>query len=114
MRPRVLGFVLAAIGFAGMFLAGYIFVTGSGGRAHLFEVTCYLIAGAACFFAGINYIYEAKNKFTEDNLDLAPDLEEIPPIQQQWRTVHVSSSRNATPAMGSMMAAGSVSESQSA
>ena len=39
MQKRVLGFLLAIMGFGGMALAGYLFVTGSGGRGHLFEVT---------------------------------------------------------------------------
>lgn len=93
MRPRLLGFLLATLGFAGMFLAGYLFVVGSGGRGHLIEVTSYLIVGAVCFFAGINYIYESNSAFTQQDAQLAPELEEITPIQQQWRTVHITPSR---------------------
>ena len=93
MRPRLQGFLLAPLGFAGMFLAGYIFVTGSGGRCHVIEVTSYLIVGAVCFFAGINYIYESKGAFTQEDGQLSPELEEITPIQQQWRTVHIAHSR---------------------
>ncbi|MEP7257734.1 MAG: hypothetical protein ABI687_05090 [Flavitalea sp.] len=93
MRPRLLGFLLATLGFAGMFLAGYLFVTGSGGRGHLIEVTSYLIVGAVCFFAGINYIYESNGAFTKEDAQLAHELEEITPIQQQWRSVHIAHSR---------------------
>ena len=50
-------------GIGGMALAGYVFVTGTGGRGHLIEITSLLIIGASFFFAGINYIYEASKEF---------------------------------------------------
>jgi hypothetical protein len=78
------------IGLGGMALAGYLFVTGTGGRGHLIEITSFLIAGAAAFFAGINNIYEAAKEFTLDQLKITPELEEISPIQQQWRTIHIA------------------------
>lgn len=73
-----------------MALAGYLFAVGTGGRGHLIEVTGYMIIGATCFFAGINYIYESANAFTPDHLQATPELEEVSPIQQQWRTIHIA------------------------
>ncbi len=73
-----------------MVLAGYLFVTGSGSRINLLEVTCYMIAGAASFFTGINYIYESARTFSEKHLQAASELEEVSPIQQQWRTIHIA------------------------
>jgi hypothetical protein len=90
MQKRILGYSLVVLGLGGMALAGYLFVTGTGGRGHLVEVTSYMIVGAACFFAGINYIYESANAFTMDHLQITPDLEEVSPIQQQWRTIHIA------------------------
>ena len=90
MQKRILGYLLMVIGLGGMTLAGYIFMTGTGGRGHLIEVTGFMIAGASCFFAGINYIYEASREFTLDHLQMNTELEEISPIQQQWRTIHIS------------------------
>ncbi len=90
MQKRVLGYLLTIIGFGSMALAGYLFVTGSGGRVNLLEVTCYMVAGATSFFTGINYIYEAVNTFSAEELQPHPDLEEVSPIQQQWRTIQVT------------------------
>lgn len=90
MQKRILGFLLLALGLGGMALAGYLFVIGTGDRGHLIEITSYMIIGAVCFFAGINYIYESASKFTMDHLKVSPDLEEVTPIQQQWRTIHVA------------------------
>jgi hypothetical protein len=90
MQKRTLGFLLAILGFGGMALAGYLFVTGSGGRGHLFEVTSYMILGAACFFIGINYIYESREVFTKETVPDTPELDEVSPIQQQWRTIQVT------------------------
>lgn len=90
MQKRILGYLLVVLGFGGMTLAGYIFMTGTGGRGHLVEVTSYMIIGAACFFAGINYIYESANTFTVDEVQITPDLDEVSPIQQQWRTIHIA------------------------
>lgn len=84
-----MGYLLVVIGFGGMALAGYLFATGTGGRGHLVEVTSYMIIGAACFFAGINYIYESAKEYRMDH-HFTPDLEEISPIQQQWRTIHIA------------------------
>jgi len=89
MQKRILGFVLAVLGFGGMALAGYIFVTGTGGRTHLLEVTAYMIAGAICFFSGINYIYESRTDFGTEHTELNVNLDEIPPIQEQWRSIQV-------------------------
>ena len=97
MQKRVLGFLLAIMGFGGMALAGYLFVTGSGGRGHLFEVTSYMILGAACFFVGLNYIYESRQVFTSDQLKDNPELDEVSPIQQQWRTIQVTKTANQPP-----------------
>jgi hypothetical protein len=77
-------------GIGGMALAGYTFVTGTGGRGHLIEITSLMIIGAAFFFAGINYIYEDAKEFTLDHLQATPELEEVSPIQQQWRTIHIA------------------------
>jgi hypothetical protein len=90
MQKRILGYLLMVIGLGGMALAGYIFITGTGGRGHLIEITSIMIIGASTFFAGINYIYEAAKEFTLDNVQMTPELEEISPIQQQWRTVRIS------------------------
>ena len=90
MQKRVLGFVLLVIGLTGMGLSGYIFVTGTGGRGHLVEVTSYLIFGAACFFWGINYVYESLHSFNQNHLKGNAELDEVSPIQQQWRTIHVA------------------------
>lgn len=104
MQKRVLGYLLTALGFGGMILAGYLFVTGSGGRLNLLEVTCYMIAGATCFFAGINAIYESARTFSGNHLQVAPELEEVSPIQQQWRTIHVAKT-SAREAAGSKVTA---------
>jgi hypothetical protein len=90
MQKRILGYLLVFLGFGGMALAGYLFVIGTGGRGHLIEVTSYMIVGAACFFVGINYVYESARTFSIEQLHITPELEEISPIQQQWRTIHVS------------------------
>ena len=90
MQKRILGYLLMVIGFGGMTLAGYIFITGTGGRGHLIEITSIMIVGAACFFAGINYVYEAAKEFTFDQMQITPELEEVSPIQQQWRTIHIA------------------------
>lgn len=92
MRKRLLGFLLAILGFGGMALAGYLFVNGSGGRGHLIEVICYMIVGASCFFAGINYIYDSYTSFTKAHGHNLSDIEEISPIQEQWRTIQVAKS----------------------
>lgn len=90
MQKRILGYLLLVLGFGGMALAGYLFVVGSGGRGHLIEVTSYMIVGATCFFSGVNYIYESANTFSADHLQVTPDMEEVSPIQQQWRTIHIA------------------------
>lgn len=90
MQKRTLGYLLMVFGIGGMALAGYVFVTGTGGRGHLIEITSLLIIGASFFFAGINYIYEASKEFTVDHLQVTPELDEISPIQQQWRTIHIA------------------------
>lgn len=90
MQKRLWGFILGVLGLGGMILAGYLFLTGTGDRGHLIEVTCYMIIGAACFFAGINYIYESANSFTMEHAQDTPELEEVSPIQQQWRTIHIA------------------------
>ena len=90
MQKRILGYLLMVVGLAGMALAGFIFVTGTGGRGHLIEVTSLMIFGASCFFSGINYIYDAAKEFTLDQLQVTPELEEVSPIQQQWRTIHIA------------------------
>jgi hypothetical protein len=93
MQKRALGYLLAILGFGGMILAGYLFVTGSGDRLNLLEVSCYMIVGATCFFTGINYIYEASHSFSEEqHLEVAatPELEDVNAIQQQWRTIHIA------------------------
>ena len=96
MQKRYLGYLLLVLGLAGMALAGYLFVVGTGGRMHLIEVTSFMVVGAACFFAGINYIYESANTFTMDHLKVTPEFEEVSPIQQQWRTIHVASRQPST------------------
>jgi hypothetical protein len=90
MQKRILGYLLMVIGLGGMVLAGYLFMTGSGGRGHLIEITGIMIIGAASFFSGINNIYDASKEFTIDNLQITPELEEVSPIQQQWRTIHIA------------------------
>jgi len=90
MQKRILGYLLLVLGLAGMALAGYLFVVGTGGRGHLIEVTSYMIVGATSFFTGINYIYESANNFTADHLQVTPEMEEVSPIQQQWRTIHIA------------------------
>jgi hypothetical protein len=104
MDKRVLGYLLAISGFIGMVLAGYIFVTGSGGRIHLIEVTAYMISGAACFFAGINYIYESANAFTEELHDTTSEFEEVSPIQQEWRTIQICTNPATQPDSSSVQA----------
>lgn len=76
-------------------LAGYLFVTGSGGRGLLLEVTGYLIAGASCFFAGLNYMYDSVHTFGHDNI-VTEEFEDVSPIQQQWRTIHIASQQAAS------------------
>lgn len=90
MQKRFVGFVLAMLGFSGMALAGYLFVTGSGDRIHLLEVTIYMIVGAACFFAGLNFIYDSFTSFTDDQAQGIPELEEVSELQQQWRTIDIA------------------------
>ncbi len=96
MQKRVLGFALALFGFGGMVLAGYIFVTSTGGRIYLLEVTSYMIVGAVCFFAGLNYIYDSYTSFTEDNVQNVPELEEVSELQKQWRTIKIARPSAAT------------------
>ena len=90
MQKRTLGYLLMVIGFGGMVMAGYIFMTGTGGRGHLIEIISIMIIGAASFFSGINYIYDAAREFTVDHLNITPEIEEVSPIQQQWRTIHIA------------------------
>lgn len=94
MQKRILGYLLLVLGLLGMALAGYLFVVGTGGRGHLIEVTGFMIFGAACFFAGINYVYDSSSSFTMDHIQVTPDLEEVSPIQQQWRTIHIAKQPN--------------------
>lgn len=90
MQKRISGYLLMALGLSGMALAGYLFAVGTGGRNNLIEVTGFMIVGAASFFWGINQIYESANSFTMDHLHSPQELEEISPIQQQWRTIHIA------------------------
>jgi hypothetical protein len=90
MQKRILGYVLLVLGLGGMGLAGYLFAVGTGGRGQLIEVCSYMILGAICFFVGLNYVYTDANKFTEEHLQITPELEEVSPIQQQWRTIHIA------------------------
>jgi hypothetical protein len=90
MEKRILGYVLLVLGLAGMALAGYLFAVGTGGRGHLIEVTGYMMIGATCFFTGINYVYQSANSFNSKHLQVTPELEEVSPIQQQWRTIHIA------------------------
>lgn len=90
MHKRILGYLLLVLGFTGMALAGYLFVVGTGGRMHLIEVTSLMIVGAASFFAGINNVYESANSFSMDQLQVSSEMEEVSPIQQQWRTIHIA------------------------
>ena len=53
--------------------------------------------GAISFFAGINYIYEAPAVSHTDNPLPNAELEEIPAIQQQWRTIQVVQPTPSTP-----------------
>lgn len=94
MQKRILGYLLMVIGFGGMTLAGYIFITGTGGRGHLIEITSIMVVGAACFFAGINYVYESAKEFTLEHMQITSELEEVSPIQQQWRTIHIAKQPN--------------------
>ena len=64
MQKRILGYLLLVLGLAGMALAGYLFMVGTGGRGHLIEITSYMIAGATSFFIGINYKYKAADSFS--------------------------------------------------
>ena len=89
MQKRILGYLLLVLGITGMAVAGYLFIVGTGGRMHLIEVTSFMIIGAACFFAGINYLYESSNSFTMDHVQVNSDLDEVSAIQQQWRTIHI-------------------------
>jgi hypothetical protein len=98
MQKRIVGFVLALLGFSGMALAGYIFVTGTGGRGHLLEVTSYMIAGAVCFFYGINYVYDSYSSFTERKGVDIPEFEEVSELQEQWRTIQISKQPVSQPA----------------
>ena len=98
MQKRIVGFVLAALGFGGMALAAYIFVTGTGGRGYLLEVTSYMIIGAACFFAGINYVYDSFTSFTKDSAQNIPELDEVSALQQQWRSIQVANPSSVAPA----------------
>jgi hypothetical protein len=90
MQKRILGYLLLVLGITGMAVAGYLFVVGTGGRMHLVEVTSFMIIGAACFFAGINYLYDSASSFTMDQLQVNSELEEVSAIQQQWRTIHIA------------------------
>ena len=104
MQKRVAGFILAALGFSGMALAGYIFVTGTGGRGHLLEVTSYMIVGAICFFAGLNYIYDSFTSFTEHKFQDVPELDEVSELQQQWRSIQVAKQPAAQQSAASVIA----------
>lgn len=96
MRPRILGFLLTILGFGGMLFAGYVFVTGSGGRGNILEVTSYLILGAVCFFAGVSYIYDADAEYIPEELAAEEEFEDIIPIQQQWRAFHIATSQTSS------------------
>ena len=90
MQKRITGYLLLIVGLVVMGFAGYLFATGTGGRGNLLEVVSYLIVGAVCFFAGINYIYVSDRTFTVENINPSPELDEVTDIQQQWRTIHIT------------------------
>ncbi|HRE50945.1 MAG TPA: hypothetical protein PK339_05980 [Flavitalea sp.] len=102
MRPRILGFLLAIVGFGGMLFAGYVFVTGSGGRGNILEVTSYLIVGAACFFAGISYIYDTGSEYMAEDL-VEEEFDDVIPIQQEWRAFHIAASPTSSGGSNTMM-----------
>jgi hypothetical protein len=90
MQKRLVGYSLIILGFGGMALSGYLFATGNGGRVNLLEVTGFMIIGAISFFAGINFVYAAINAFSQVHAQESPELDEVSPIQQQWRTIHIA------------------------
>jgi hypothetical protein len=85
MDKRFLGWLLSVAGLAGMVLAVYLFMTGSGGKGHLFEVSGYLIAGAIAFFSGVHYAYTKKPVTARDNAGNIPSISSSPRIETMLR-----------------------------
>jgi hypothetical protein len=85
MDKRFLGWLLCVAGLAGMVLAVYLFMTGSGGKGHLFEVSGYLIAGAIAFFSGVHYAYTKKTAVVRENGGTIPSIPATPRIETMLR-----------------------------
>jgi hypothetical protein len=63
MEKRVMGILLSVLGVAGLILAAYNFMNGSGTR-NVKEIAIYGILGAIFFFAGISLIRTTRDKAT--------------------------------------------------
>lgn len=63
MEKRILGIILSLLGIAGLILAGYNFMNGSGTR-NIKEIVLYGVLGAIFFFAGIGLIRNTRDRAT--------------------------------------------------
>ena len=91
MNKKVLGFLLVTIGFGGMFLAGFLFMTGHGGKMPLIEITGYMLTGAFCFFTGINYVYAANKEGTEiSRTSSSPEEVSSAKFHEQWQPAQLA------------------------
>lgn len=63
MEKRVLGIILSLLGIAGLILAGYNFMNGSGTR-NIKEIILYGVLGAIFFFAGIGLVRNTRDRAT--------------------------------------------------
>jgi uncharacterized membrane protein len=63
MEKRVMGIILSILGIAGLILAGFNFMNGSGTR-NFKEIIIYGVLGAIFFFAGISLIRTTRDRAT--------------------------------------------------
>ena len=61
MEKRVMGIILSILGIAGLILAGFNFMNGSGTR-NFKEIIIYGVLGAIFFFAGISLIRTTRDR----------------------------------------------------
>jgi uncharacterized membrane protein len=63
MEKRVMGIILSILGIAGLILAGFNFMNGSGTK-NFKEIIIYGVLGAIFFFAGISLIRTTRDRAT--------------------------------------------------
>jgi hypothetical protein len=64
MEKRILGILLTVFGAAGLIMAGYNFMNGSGGTYNAKAVAIYGILGLIFFISGISLIRNTRDKPT--------------------------------------------------